>query len=185
MYTGKEHPREQEAVRTTIVGGRPPGSGKQLGDIPRGIEILIKKASVDSAFRSLLFQKRAVAAESIGLRLNDAEVAMLGAVPVEQLSMIISNARVEPQQRVAFMGYAAAVMLAALSATSIAGCDRTSPTDGIRPDAVPSTISAPPDTTTTTVRPSDQLTRGSRPDVPLISTSGGVRPDSPQAEAGK
>ncbi len=32
-----DRPQEQEAVRTTIVGGRPPGSGKPLGNVPRGI----------------------------------------------------------------------------------------------------------------------------------------------------
>ncbi|MCP4231568.1 MAG: hypothetical protein GY771_15670, partial [bacterium] len=41
---------EREAVRTTIVGGRPPGSGKSNGSIPRGIEVLVKKASVDAVF---------------------------------------------------------------------------------------------------------------------------------------
>jgi len=39
---------EQEAVRTTIVGGRPPGSGQPVGRIPRGIEVLLKKAAVDA-----------------------------------------------------------------------------------------------------------------------------------------
>ena len=38
-----DRPQEQEAVRTTIVGGRPPGSGKSVGNIPRGIEVLVKK----------------------------------------------------------------------------------------------------------------------------------------------
>ena len=32
---------EQESVRTTIVGGRPPGCGQPIGPIPRGIEILV------------------------------------------------------------------------------------------------------------------------------------------------
>ena len=35
---GDTRPVEQEAVRTTIVGGRPPGSGKSVGAIPRGID---------------------------------------------------------------------------------------------------------------------------------------------------
>jgi hypothetical protein len=35
-----DRPREQEAVRMTIVGGRPSGSGQPVGDIPRGIEVL-------------------------------------------------------------------------------------------------------------------------------------------------
>ena len=47
-------PAEQPAVRTTIVGGRPPGSGHGVGQIPRGIELLVKKASVDPEFRKLL-----------------------------------------------------------------------------------------------------------------------------------
>ncbi len=44
-------PQEQEVVRTTIVGGRPPGSGQRLGPIPRGIEVLVRKASVDPEFK--------------------------------------------------------------------------------------------------------------------------------------
>ena len=47
-------PGEPEAVRTTIVGGRPPGSGKPMGPIPRGVEVLIKKAAVDAEFRRML-----------------------------------------------------------------------------------------------------------------------------------
>jgi len=37
---------EQESVRTTIVGGRPPGSGKPMGGVLRGIEVLLKKAAI-------------------------------------------------------------------------------------------------------------------------------------------
>ena len=58
---------ECEAVRTTIVGGRPPGSGTSIGSIPRGIEVLVKKAAVDPAFRTLLLERRGQAAEAIGL----------------------------------------------------------------------------------------------------------------------
>ena len=53
-----DRPTEQRAVRTTIVGGRPPGSGQPIGDIPRGIEILLKKAAVDPAFQELLLRQR-------------------------------------------------------------------------------------------------------------------------------
>ena len=62
MSKKKERPPEQEAVNTTIVGGRPPGCGKPVGEIPRGIEILVKKASVDEAFKELLLARRAEAA---------------------------------------------------------------------------------------------------------------------------
>ena len=64
----EERPSEQEAVRTTIVGGRPPGSGKTLGPIPRGIEVLVKKAAVDPSFKQTLMEKRAKAASGAGAR---------------------------------------------------------------------------------------------------------------------
>ena len=47
-----KRPPEQDSVRTTIVGGRPPGNGKPLGPIPRGIEVLVKKAAVDPEFKT-------------------------------------------------------------------------------------------------------------------------------------
>ena len=62
--------QEREAVRTTIVGGRPPGSGKSVGMIPRGVEVLLKKAAVDPLFRDLLLERRAGAAGEIGLGLT-------------------------------------------------------------------------------------------------------------------
>ena len=70
---------EQTAVRTTIVGGRPPGSGQSVGPIPRGIEILVKKAAVDLEFKQVLLAKRADAAAEIGLELDPAEAMMLRA----------------------------------------------------------------------------------------------------------
>jgi hypothetical protein len=110
---------EQPAVRTTIVGGRPPGPGKSVGAVPRGIEVLVKKAAVDPGFKALLLAERSAAAAEIGLELSDAEVAMLDGVPVEQLEAIIANTTVSPKIRPAFMGRAAAVMLAALGTTVV------------------------------------------------------------------
>ncbi|MCP4231933.1 MAG: carboxypeptidase regulatory-like domain-containing protein, partial [bacterium] len=109
---------EREAVRTTIVGGRPPGSGKSNGSIPRGIEVLVKKASVDAAFRDALLTKRAETAAQIGLELDDAETAMLAAIPESQLIGIIHNTKVSPKARPVFMEYTAAAMLAALGVTA-------------------------------------------------------------------
>ncbi len=88
--------------------------------IPRGIEVLVKKASVDAAFRDTLLTKRAVAAAQIGLELNPAETAMLTAIPESQLIGIIQNTRVSPKARPVFMGYAAAAMLAAVGV--VTGC---------------------------------------------------------------
>ena len=123
--------------------------------IPRGIEVLVKKASVDPAFRALLLERRAEAAVEIGLTLDPAEAAMLDAIPAAQLDAIIARTTVDPVSRAAFLGKAAAVMIAALGAG--AGCiewvttgvrvarplpkeeppkanPNYPPTDGIRPD---------------------------------------------------
>lgn len=109
-----DRPVEQDGVRTTIVGGRPPGSGQSVGPIPRGIEVLVKKASVDPAFRQVLLEERAGAADRIGLELAPAEVMMLRAVPAAQLEAIIARTHVPQEHRRAFLGQVAAAMLAAL-----------------------------------------------------------------------
>ncbi|MBI5724682.1 MAG: hypothetical protein HZA50_12035 [Planctomycetes bacterium] len=111
--------REMPAVRTTIVGGRPPGCGKDIGDIPRGIDVLIKKAAVDQDFRKLLLALRARAADEIGLILQPEEAALLEIVPASQLDAIIARTHVEPSKRPAFLGKAAAVMLVALGASGV------------------------------------------------------------------
>jgi acyl carrier protein len=113
-----DRPLEQEAVRTTIVGGRPPGSGQPVGDIPRGIEVLVKKAAVDAEFKALLLSRRAAAAEQIGLTLQPAEAMMLAVAPAAQLEAIIARTSVPGEHRRAFLGQAAAVMLAALAAAA-------------------------------------------------------------------
>ena len=112
-------PAEPEAVRTTIVGGRPPGGGAIPRDIPRGLEILIKKAAVDPAFKDILFEKRAGAAKAIGLELKAAEEAMLAAVPLPQLEGIIAHTRISPKLKPVFLGYAAGAMLAALGTATL------------------------------------------------------------------
>jgi hypothetical protein len=109
-----EQPKEQEAVFTTIVGGRPPGSGTRVGAIPRGVEVLLKKASVDPEFCKLLLEKRAEAARAIDLELTEAEREMLAQIPAEQLEQIIRNTKVKPEQRGVFLGTAGKLMVAAL-----------------------------------------------------------------------
>jgi hypothetical protein len=130
-YPRADRPGEEAAVRTTIVGGRPPGSGTGLGPIPRGIEILVTKAAVDAAFRERLLTDREGAARSIELELTAAERAMLRVVPAEHLVGIIHSVRVTPQLVPAFLGRAAAVMLAALT-TGIPGC-KSSPGEEVLP----------------------------------------------------
>jgi acyl carrier protein len=84
--------------------------------IPKGIEVLVKKASVDPAFKMLLLAQRADAAREIGLDLDATEALMLAAVPSQQLESIIARTSVPQEHRRAFLGQAAAAMLAAIGA---------------------------------------------------------------------
>ena len=106
--------KEQDAVFTTIVGGRPPGSGTKVGAIPRGIEVLVKKASVDPEFRQILLEKRGEAAKEIELELTEAERNTLSSIPAEQLEKIIDNTKVKPEHRAIFLGNVGKLMLAAV-----------------------------------------------------------------------
>jgi len=175
-----DRPVEQEAVRTTIVGGRPPGSGQRVGDIPRGIEVLVKKAAVDPQFRELLLDRRAEAAESIELRLDPAEAMMLAAAPRAQLEAIIARTSVPEEHRRAFLGHAAAAMLAAIGVAT-AGCGKETPTKGIRPDEIPITGDRPdrPPQHPERVEPS-QGTRPRPPERPeRVEPTKGISPDRP------
>jgi len=100
--------------------------------IPRGVEVLVKKAAVDADFKQILLSKRAGSASEIGLTLEPSEVAMVNAVPEAQLEAIIARTTVHPRQRAAFLGSVAAVMIVALGA-SVAGCGKQ-PTKGVGPD---------------------------------------------------
>ncbi len=161
--------KEPEAVRTTIVGGRPPGSGRTNLSVPRGIEVLVKKAAVDPGFRERLLEIRGAAAEEIELRLTAAEAAMLGRVPREQLLQVIEQTAVPDEQRRAFLGKVAVAMLAALG-PGLSGCSEAEPA-GIQPD-----------------RPTNSpATRGIQPDQPTPlppPPSQGIRPDRPGTPGG-
>lgn len=113
-------PGKKKAFFTTIVGGRPPDSGTNVGDIPRGIEVLVMKASVDPVFRMLLLQKRAEAARQIDLELTEAERNMLSSISSEQLEKIIENTKVKPEHRSIFQGTTAKLMLAVAAGIVIA-----------------------------------------------------------------
>lgn len=172
MKKGNDSVRASEkgAVFTTIVGGRPPGSGTDVGRIPRGIEVLIKKASVDEGFRGILLARRAEAAGEIGLELTDAEKAMLGSIPGAQLEAIIGQTKVKPQNRRVFLGKVAAAMLAAI-VVGAAGCKKEpSVSDGIRPDRPPEKSSEE--------KPEMQISTGIRVD------SEPNKPDRPNISAG-
>jgi hypothetical protein len=127
--------KEQEAVYTTIVGGRPPGSGTQIGDIPRGIEVLVKKASVDPEFRRLLLDKRLEAAMEIDLELSQTEAEMLAGILREQLEKIIENTKVPPEHKPVFLGKAGKLMLTVLITGTVILIPNAS-CAGIAPDSI-------------------------------------------------
>jgi acyl carrier protein len=124
--------------------------------IPQGVEVLVNKAAVDPAFRAILLERRAAAAEEIGLDLSATEAAMLAAVPAEQLQSIIAQTTVPAEHRRAFLGKAAAAMLAAVGAMT-GGVAAGFQLQGIRPEGPP-----PP----TGIRPDRPITRGIQPDRP-------------------
>lgn len=113
------------------------GGKIKRGRIPRGMEVLIKKASVDAEFKGQLLEERADCARRISLELKPVESAILDAIPSEQLDAIIASTKVNPKQRPAFLGYAAAAMLAALGLTTATFAmeeDFEYETTGIDPD---------------------------------------------------
>ncbi len=133
-------------------------------DIPRGVEVLVKKAAVDPEFKVLLLAERSAAAAEIGLELSDAEAIMLDGVPAEQLEGIIANTTVSSKLRPAFMGRAAAVMLAALGVAAVGGGCAT--TLGSQPDDPGDgpPITGPEDVI---IEPGDGgPSEGIRPDIP-------------------
>jgi hypothetical protein len=162
---------EREAVRTTIVGGRPPGSGRSNITVPRGIEVLVKKAAVDPEFCELLFAQRGAAAAAIELELDPAENAMLSAIPQEQLTQIVRQTTVPVEQRRVFLGRLAVAMLAVLGG-GLAGCESVTPhtiSAGIQP--------LPPRPEPDTSGPSPSM--GIRPDPPLPQVTATNRPVPP------
>jgi hypothetical protein len=106
-----------------------------MDKVPRGVEVLIKKAAVDEAFRERLLSERAQAAALIGLKLAPAEEALLANIPAAQLAATISRTVVKPDLRRVFLAGAAAAMLAACAATSCGDPAGPVPvSEGIRPD---------------------------------------------------
>jgi hypothetical protein len=157
-----------------------------MNELPRGIEILLKKAAVDAGFRERLLAERAGAADLIGLSLTPAEAAALNAIPDRQLAAVIARTEVPLEARAAFLGYAAAAMLAALGA--LAGCKTTADygavkTTGINPDLPPTAATSAATAATAasagTAVTADEIqpSRGVRPDEPAVTK--GIRPDIP------
>jgi len=107
-------PREEDQVAPTIVGGRPLRNRNRSSTFPLGIEVLLKKASVDPEFRRALVEKKSAAAAAIGLELSPSEAAALDAVPQSHIEKIIDRTAVPDEHRRVFLGKVAAAVLALL-----------------------------------------------------------------------
>lgn len=133
----------------------------------------------------MLLEKRGGAAKDIELVLDPAEAAMLGSVPRQQLVQIIDQTFVPDEQRRAFLGRVAMVMLAALGG-GMAGCgNETAVTLGVQPDRPPppggntgqvtnTPVQTIPDPGSAGIRPQPPRTNG-----PSNLTSRGIQPDRP------
>ena len=151
---------------------------------PRGVEVLVKKAAVDAAFRDALLQKKSRAAELIGLALSAEEAALLDATPAPQLAAIIAQTEVPPKQRAAFRGYVAAAMLAALG---VGAADCIPVAGGARPDVPPPDTSGPASAATAATATTVEEAGGNHEGGQLgggaggghTEGKGGMRPDLP------
>jgi hypothetical protein len=123
-------PLEKKPGRRGTPATHPLSPETSPASIPRGIEVLVKKASVDPAFKELLIEKRADAAREIDLKLDSAERMILTNLPKEHLEGVIARTKVNWKHRAAFLGRTAAVMLTALGTITLpTGCGK-----GIDPD---------------------------------------------------
>ena len=168
----------------TIVGGRPAGGTSRGGRIPRGMEILLKKAAVDADFCARLLLKRSAVSSDLGLDLDQAERSMLDAIPEPQLRAIVAGTPVpEAQKRVLATGSAAAIvaLLAQMTFSPVAARAET-PTDQ---PSVSQPISQPAKDSNQQVPGWSSLGEGgARADEPRhIMPPGGARPDMPRPPA--
>ena len=106
----------------TIVGGRS-ADNRPAGNSPRGIEILLKKASVDEDFAKVLLESPEEAARLISLDLQDSERRILLNTPRGTLQTMIRHTTVKRHQLSAFKTLSASLMLAAILAIGSTACD--------------------------------------------------------------
>lgn len=120
----------------TIVGGRS-AAYEGLKKYPRGIEILLKKANVDTKFQELFLQDPLAAADSIELTLQENERKILVNTPKSVLKSMIQNTFVPKQQIKTFLTQKAPAMLAlVIASTAILSAGDLDATKGITADEI-------------------------------------------------
>jgi hypothetical protein len=111
--------------------------------MPRGVEMLLKMAAIDPAFRQRLIRMRGKASRTLGFKLTFSEARILKSVPEDQLQAMIDAMPVSDDERNALLSMAPQSQLPADSPLlSTMGTrpewtetpSRPPPTRGIRPD---------------------------------------------------
>ena len=77
----------------TIVGGRGSGGSPPAG-VPRGIELLLKKAKADDEFARYFLDRPLAAASELGLELSPTEARVLESMPRSTLETAVEHTRV-------------------------------------------------------------------------------------------
>lgn len=172
---------DNASPRRTIVGGRPPEPASAAPPVPTGIQRLLRMAALDGSFLAQLVERRAEVAPAAGVELTATEVAILRAIPGEQL--IAMAARMPPPAeppRREFLRQSAATAVVLLGGAALAACDACSSPVIVRgatadmPAPLPPPPLPPP-------QPQPQFAEPPppRPDVNDMQTEGGAAPDEP------
>lgn len=184
-----ENPEDQGH---TIVGGRPMAQKSSRKDIPRGLELLIKRASIDSDFRKDLLQKRVELLEELNINLDETEKGMLACVPEEHLARMIDATEVPAAQRKAISSGSVAAMIALFTQLAFApvpGRAETTPALAQNAEQINNTENNEFAVLLTGIRPDDDYEdhladRGARPDFPDdFEPSDVIQPSEPLSKA--
>lgn len=141
-------------------------------DIPRGLELLIKRASIDGDFRKDLLQKRVGLLEELNINLDETEKSMLACVPEEHLARMIDATEVPSAQRKALSTGSVAAMIALftqLALTPVASSAENPPSTAQNSSYTGNSGDNNFAVLLTGIRPDDEdhlADRGARPDLP-------------------
>ncbi|MHC4661991.1 MAG: hypothetical protein ACYS8W_09920 [Planctomycetota bacterium] len=177
--SGKEENMKKQAVKTTIVGGQPPGNERPLQKVPVGIEQLLAMAAVDNEFAAALMNDHESATAASGVELTQTEKGILSSIPAPALKQMIGNVRgrIPAKERRAFLKKSAAALLALVSGgiLTTAGLAEGDPgaAGGVRPDS-PKTKGISPDRPP--VKPRPPIDTTSRSTIPTWTETVGTDP---------
>lgn len=150
------------------------GSGSS---VPRGLEILIKKAAVDKKFRHSLVTKREKFADELNIPLEDSERLMLSSVSANHLEMMIGHTDVPEKQKTHLAKASTATIVALIAQLTFGGSSvglalgnpaNNSTSSPVPPELAQDFLAAP---------------AGIRPDRYEHLADRGVRPDSPSEQS--